>query len=48
MLPLSVPLRKPWTHISAQKLIDWCAENARMPAHEYWDNLGIPAEALPT
>ena len=23
------------------KLIDWCAENARMPAREYWDNQWI-------
>ena len=21
-----------------QKLIDWCAENAKLPAREYWDN----------
>ena len=21
-----------------QKLIDWCAENARLPAREYWDD----------
>ena len=24
-----------------QKLIDWCAENARLPAREYWDNQWI-------
>jgi len=23
---------------SKQKLIRWCAENARLPAREYWDN----------
>ena len=23
---------------SKEKLIDWCAENARMPAREYWDD----------
>ncbi len=23
---------------SKQKLIDWCAENARLPAREYWDD----------
>ena len=21
-----------------QKLINWCAENARLPAREYWDD----------
>ena len=21
-----------------EKLIDWCAENAKLPAREYWDN----------
>jgi hypothetical protein len=24
-----------------QKLIDWCAENARLPAREYWDDQWI-------
>lgn len=24
-----------------QKLIDWCVEHARLPAHEYWDNQWI-------
>jgi len=26
---------------SKQKLIDWCAENARIPARDYWDNQWI-------
>ena len=26
---------------SKRKLIDWCAENARLPAREYWDNQWI-------
>ncbi len=26
---------------SKQKLIDWCAENARLPAREYWDNMVV-------
>ncbi len=24
-----------------EKLIDWCAENARLPAREYWDDLRV-------
>ena len=24
-----------------EKLIDWCAENARLPAREYWDDQWI-------
>jgi hypothetical protein len=30
-----------------QKLIDWCAENARMPAREYWDNQWIQTLVRP-
>jgi hypothetical protein len=26
---------------SKQKLIDWCAENARLPAREYWDDMWV-------
>ena len=26
---------------SRQKLVDWCVENARLPAKEYWDNQWI-------
>jgi len=32
---------------SKQKLIDWCAENARMPAREYWDNQWIQTLVRP-
>jgi hypothetical protein len=30
-----------------QKLIDWCAENARVPARVYWDNLWMQTLARP-
>ena len=30
-----------------QKLIDWCAENARLPAREYWDNQWIQTLVRP-
>ena len=30
-----------------QKLIDWCAKNARMPAREYWDNQWIQTLVRP-
>ena len=30
-----------------RKLIDWCAENARMPAREYWDNQWIQTLVRP-
>jgi len=30
-----------------QKLIEWCAENARMPAREYWDNQWIQTLVRP-
>jgi hypothetical protein len=26
---------------SKRKLIDWCSENARLPAREYWDNMVV-------
>jgi len=32
---------------SKQKLIDWCAENGRMPAREYWDNQWIQTLVRP-
>ena len=32
---------------SKQKLIDWCAVNARMPAREYWDNQWIQTLVRP-
>src|SRR6516225_10886073 len=32
---------------SKQKLIDWCAENARLPAREYWDNQWIQTLVRP-
>ena len=30
-----------------QQLIDWCVENARLPAREYWDNLWMQTLARP-
>jgi len=30
-----------------QKLIDWCAENARLPAREYWDDQWVQTRVLP-
>jgi len=30
-----------------QKLIDWCAENARLPAREYWDEQWIQTQVKP-
>jgi hypothetical protein len=32
---------------SKRKLIDWCAENARLPAREYWDNQWIQTLVRP-
>ncbi|MCC6779242.1 MAG: hypothetical protein IT537_21870 [Hyphomicrobiales bacterium] len=32
---------------SKQKLIDWCAENAQLPAREYWDNQWIQTLVRP-
>jgi hypothetical protein len=30
-----------------QQLIDWCAENARLPAREYWDDMWVQTRTLP-
>jgi len=30
-----------------QKLINWCAENARLPAREYWDDQWVQTRVLP-
>ncbi len=30
-----------------EKLVQWCAENARVPAREYWDNLWMQTLARP-
>ncbi|HUK60291.1 MAG TPA: UGSC family (seleno)protein [Stellaceae bacterium] len=30
-----------------QQFIDWCAENARLPAREYWDDMWVQTRTLP-
>jgi hypothetical protein len=30
-----------------RKLIDWCAQNARLPAREYWDDQWVQTLLLP-
>jgi hypothetical protein len=33
--------------ISKRGLIEWCAENARLPAREYWDDQSIQSVIRP-